>query len=206
MRETFVGSAPDGGAEEEAALSQPEGCLPDAAPAHSDHGQERRATSDVIPVRSFSRSPPVRVRSADPSDLPEVFQLLTRAALPVAGVAEAFDAFVVAEPVDAPHRVLGAAGLELHGRHALLRSVVVASTVRGAGIGVALVGASLEEARRRGCADIWLLTTTAGAWFCRLGFVEVSRSDVPTPLLASVEFRGACPASAAILRRTVGLP
>jgi N-acetylglutamate synthase-like GNAT family acetyltransferase len=140
-----------------------------------------------------------RVRHAAPADLPAVLGLLAGAELPAEGVAESFADFVVAESGD--HRLVGAAGLELHGGHALLRSVVVSPEVRGMGLGAALVEAALAHARRRGCPDVYLLTTTAEAWFPRHGFVRVERNAVPAPLLESVEFREACPATAAVMMR-----
>jgi N-acetylglutamate synthase-like GNAT family acetyltransferase len=146
-----------------------------------------------------------RVRDAAPADLPAVLALLAEAGLPAHGVAEAFADFVVAESGD-HHRLVGAAGLELHGGHALLRSVVVANATRGTGVGAALVDAALERARRRGCSDVYLLTTTAEGWFPRLGFARIERAAVPAPLFESVEFREACPASAAVMMRSLDGP
>ena len=64
------------------------------------------------------------VRPATGDDLPAIERLLLAADLPVEGVAAALAEFVV---VDDGAGVVGAAGLEWHGDHALLRSVVVAS-------------------------------------------------------------------------------
>src|SRR5688500_10150276 len=133
------------------------------------------------------------IRAAAPADLPRVLQLLENAALPVAGVPEAFEHFLVAENDDT--RIIGAAGLELHGNAALLRSVVVAPDYRGRGCGVQLVEHALRQARARRLDAVYLLTTTAAPFFDRLGFAQPSRAEVPNELHASVEFREACPAS-----------
>jgi N-acetylglutamate synthase-like GNAT family acetyltransferase len=60
---------------------------------------------------------------ATPADLPPVLALLTASGLPHDGLAEQFDAAVVARDGDA---VVGSAALELYDEAALLRSVVVA--------------------------------------------------------------------------------
>jgi N-acetylglutamate synthase-like GNAT family acetyltransferase len=57
----------------------------------------------------------------------------------------------------------------------------------------------LADARARGIHDIYLLTTTAEAWFPRFGFVRIARAAVPAALHASEEFRGACPDSAVVM-------
>lgn len=159
-------------------------------------------TDDGAVPRSTASA--IRIRDATPSDLPVVLELLAEAALPTDGVPEALGAFVVAESAADGSRLLGAVGLEFHGGHALLRSLVVAEAARGTGVGAALTEAALAAARHRDCADVWLLTTTAESWFPRWGFVAVARSAVPPPLLDSVEFRGACPTSAVVMTRPPG--
>ena len=51
-----------------------------------------------------------------------------------------------------------------------------------------------------GAHDLVLLTSTADAWFPRFGFERISRDAAPASLHASEEFRGACPASAVVMR------
>jgi amino-acid N-acetyltransferase len=140
------------------------------------------------------------IRPAEPTDLPAVLELLAAAALPADGVAAAFDHFVVAELAGA---VAGAAGVELYGDAALLRSVVVESRMRRAGVGMLLVEAALDVARRAGAQEVYLLTTTAEGWFPRLGFRVGTRAEVPERVQQSVEFREACPASAVVMVRGV---
>jgi amino-acid N-acetyltransferase len=99
--------------------------------------------------------------------------------------------------------VVGAIGLEVYGGAALLRSAVVAPAEQGHGAGTALVAGLLEHARTRGVRDVYLLTTTADAWFPRFGFARIQRDAVPAALHASVEFQGACPDTAVIMRATL---
>lgn len=58
-----------------------------------------------------------------------------------------------------------------------------------------------ELAASRGIVELFLLTETAEGWFPRLGYVATTRDAVPTALTASPELAGACPQSAAVLRK-----
>lgn len=140
----------------------------------------------------------ITIRRADVSDLSSVEDLLVRDHLPSEGVMEAFDDFIVAERGGA---IVGAIGLELFGEAALLRSAVVAETIRGAGLGARLVENILEHASDRSVRSVYLLTTTAKDYFPRFGFVRIERADVPMTVRESVEFRGACPESAVVMMR-----
>lgn len=142
----------------------------------------------------------VALRSARPADQGAIETLLSRLELPTAGVAEWLDRFLVAEHEGA---IVGAAGVELYGDGALLRSVAVDPAWRGSGVARALVDRALDVAQTAGAREIFLLTTTAEHYFPRLGFACISRDDVPAPVQTSVEFRGACPASAVAMRRTL---
>jgi len=140
------------------------------------------------------------VRPADERDYQAVAELLRTAGLPLAGVSPTLAGFYVAEERG---QVLGAVGLEVHGEDGLLRSAVVDAAARGTGIGLTLVHRVLSHARERGLGAVYLLTTTAEGYFPRFGFVRIAREDVPEPVQASVEFREACPASAAAMRKLV---
>ena len=142
----------------------------------------------------------VELRGARSGDLPGVLTLLRAAELPSAGVAEMFSHFFVAEQ---DGRLIGAAGLEIYGPSALLRSVVVEDEWRGSGVGRRLIDLALREAKTRGIEDVFLLTTTAEHYFPRFGFACVSREAVSQDVKASMEFQGACPASATVMRKTL---
>jgi len=136
------------------------------------------------------------IRSAKPRDHAAVTALLTEAKLPLAGVPADLDRFVVAERSG---EVVGAIGLEAYGDAALLRSAVVAPALRGTGLGERLVRALLAQAREQGMRELVLLTTTAERWFPRFGFERIERTQVPSALHASEEFRGACPDTAIVM-------
>jgi amino-acid N-acetyltransferase len=140
------------------------------------------------------------LRSAEATDLPAVLELLDRAQLPIAGVAEALSHYVIAENEG---RMIGVAGLEVYGESALLRSVAVEESWRGTGVGRTLIERALSITRERGIRDVFLLTTTAEHYFPRFGFACVSRDSVSAAVQASAEFQGACPTSATVMRKTL---
>lgn len=139
------------------------------------------------------------LRPATAADLPAIEQLLLSSGLPMAGVAEALQGFVVAESGDAK-RIVGVVGLEVCcNEHALLRSTAVEPEWRGSGLGRRLVERAIAEAESRGIKAMYLLTTTAERYFPSFGFVKTSRESVPADVKQSVEFREACPASATVM-------
>jgi protein-tyrosine-phosphatase/N-acetylglutamate synthase-like GNAT family acetyltransferase len=142
----------------------------------------------------------LRLRAAAPYDHDGVVALLGAAGLPLAGVPPALDGFLVAER---GAELAGVAGLERYGDVGLLRSVAVSPAERGTGVGRALVERVLSDARKAGVGSVFLLTTTADRWFPRLGFSPVDRTALPDALGASEELRGACPASAVAMHRSL---
>jgi amino-acid N-acetyltransferase len=137
------------------------------------------------------------LRRAKKGDQWPVFLLLEDADLPTEGVADHFDTFIVAENAS---KLVGVAGIEVHGPDALLRSVAVAPEVRGSGLGSALARRALTVARENGLGAVYLLTTTAESFFPRFGFERISRDLVPGRVQESQEFHGACPSSAVAMR------
>ena len=142
------------------------------------------------------------VRPARDSDLDAIESMLRANDLPIAGVRDVLEHFLVAVDPDAA-RVIGAIGLETYGTDALLRSAVVDPTWRNRQVGRSLVDHLRDAARDRGIHALYLLTTTAERFFTRLGFRVVDRADVPDSVRRSVEFVSACPASATVMMSTV---
>ncbi|MEW6225343.1 MAG: arsenic resistance N-acetyltransferase ArsN2 [Chloroflexota bacterium] len=140
----------------------------------------------------------VVVRASGPADLPAVRVLLTDASLPLDGVDEAFGHGVVAE---SSGEVVGAAAIEPYGADGLLRSVVVASSLRRSGLGRSLVGAAEDAARALGIRDLYLLTETAIDWFPRLGYTPLARDAAPATIAASVEFTVSCKDTGVLMHR-----
>lgn len=143
----------------------------------------------------------VMLRKSNARDRAAVERLLTSHQLPIAGISAALDGFVVAESAGA---IVGVIGLEPWGSCGLLRSAAVDPAWQGRGVGRRLVERVLSDAESRKMSAVYLLTTTAERWFPAFGFVVTPRSDVPDVLRSSVEFQGACPASAILMVRECG--
>jgi len=142
------------------------------------------------------------LRPARPEDLAPALKLLEDAALPVVGVEEWFDRFVVAEH---DGRVIGVAGLEVHGTDGLLRSVAVADDWRGRGLGGALTDEVVARASHDRLSAVYLLTETAENFFPRHGFVRIERDAASDAVKQSAEFSGLCPSSSvAMVRQLAG--
>jgi amino-acid N-acetyltransferase len=93
----------------------------------------------------------------------------------------------------------GVVGLELYGEVALLRSLAVAKEIRGSGLGGRLVECAERHARDQGVKSLYLLTTTAEAFFLRHGYTRLSREEAPEAIKNTKEFNGICPLSAAFM-------
>lgn len=140
------------------------------------------------------------LRPARSDDFQAIERLLCSAELVTAGLDERLDGFWIAQH-DA--HIVGVAGCETYADGILLRSVAVDAGWRGAGLARALAERVLSAAGAAGARDAYLLTTTAERYFAKLGFERIARDDVPESVRASVEFRGACPASAVAMRRSL---
>ncbi len=97
---------------------------------------------------------------------------------------------------------VGYGGLELHGDHALLRSVVVLPAQRGKGYGEAITQRLLDQAARDGACNVYLLTESATSFFEHLGFAKVDRATAPVAILKTRQAASLCPASAALLAKS----
>ena len=126
------------------------------------------------------------IRAARAEDRTRIEELLAGEGLPLDGIEAHFARFVVAEEAG---EIAGAAGLEVHGDHGLLRSVVVVPSAKGQGIGRKLTEGVLREAKGHGLRAVYLLTTTAEEFFPRFGFERIERAAIPAAVQASREFQ-----------------
>ena len=139
-------------------------------------------------------------RALRADDLPGVIALLKACGLPTDDLSAVnLEHFELAE--DARGRIVGLAGFDRADGDALLRSLAVAPDWRGRGVGEALVARREAAARLAGVSAFYLLTTSAADFFRRLGYVDVTRADVPAALAAHAQFRSLCPASATCLAK-----
>ena len=131
--------------------------------------------------------------------LAAVTRLLGEAALPSADLTEAKLAhFLSHGAAEAPEGIIG---LELYPPVALLRSLAVASNVRGRGVGRALLADAEHYARSHEVQDLYLLTTTAERFFVRHGYARIERDSAPREIQQTEEFATLCSASAALMRK-----
>jgi amino-acid N-acetyltransferase len=94
-------------------------------------------------------------------------------------------------------------GLELFGADALLRSLVVGENARSKGLGSALVEHAEQYAASKNVRSIYLLTTTAEAFFKRLSYERIDRSLAPPSIERTREFVSLCPASSAFMVKSL---
>ncbi len=138
------------------------------------------------------------IRPATKTDLPAICELLAKARLPTAGVANHLDTFAVLESGGS---VIAVGGLEFYNTIALLRSLAVAPTHQGRGLASQICSYLEADASSRGVHDVYLLTETAESFFSGRGYAAISRDDAPPEITSSDEFAKICPESAVLMRR-----
>jgi amino-acid N-acetyltransferase len=140
------------------------------------------------------------IRSGTAAEIAAVCALLAAENLPTDGVADHIRDFLVAEEGG---KIVGAVGIEYYADVALLRSAVVAPPLKGRGVGSRLVEALEQRAKAQGVRRLILLTTTAAEYFRAKGYRPIDRALVQGPITRSVEFTGACPASALCMEKVL---
>ncbi|WP_325065377.1 arsenic resistance N-acetyltransferase ArsN2 [Parerythrobacter jejuensis] len=138
---------------------------------------------------------PVRFKD----ELDALRDALAAADLPVDDIDQAGRQFLLLR--DGAER-LGFIGVEGEGPDRLLRSAIILPDKRGAGVGSQLVKELETFVRSDGCERLHLLTTTAEAFFARLGYRAKDRSTAPQVIAASREFAELCPGSAIYMMKT----
>jgi amino-acid N-acetyltransferase len=135
---------------------------------------------------------------AQAEDAAEIAALLRAAGLPHDDFAPHLGHFLVAR--DGP-AVIGTVGAEVNGSDALLRSLAVAESRRGAGLGTRLLAALEDAAAGWGVERWWLLTTTAEKFFAAHGFRVAVRTEAPEAIRRTGQFNGGCCRSAVCMTR-----
>lgn len=140
------------------------------------------------------------IRSAGSNDYGAISELLKSAGLPIGDVSEHAPAhFYVALGDDGV--VLGCVGIERYGPEALLRSLAVSLVAQGQGVGAALVATVEREAAAAGVERLFLLTTSAQAYFEACGYRVVDRGEASSEVRATTQFASLCPSSAACMMK-----
>ena len=154
---------------------------------HEQVGQAMRLLLEALAGEA------VAFRKASAQDWPAIEVLLESNGLPVAGAREHLALFRVGEEGG---RIVCAGGLERYGADALLRSVAVAPGMQGRGLGRRMVARLIQDCRALCVSHLYLLTTSADAYFTKLDFSIVARERIPAALGQSQQFKGACPGDA----------
>lgn len=93
----------------------------------------------------------------------------------------------------------GIVGLEVFNTVALLRSLAVVSSRRGAGLGSKLLAHAENYARNLGIKSLYLLTNTAESFFEHRGYQSTTRDDAPSAIRETKEFSEICPVSSVFM-------
>ncbi len=153
-------------------------------------------------VNSAADNASVEIVPAQADDLPAIVALLARVGLDADGLEDHLETTLVVRDQGAP---VACAGLEIYGRAALLRSVVVAPELQGTGLGRRITNQALALGQELGVTKIYLLTDTAADFFARFGFQVLPRTDLPAAVLQSREFGIACCESVLTLCESIAL-
>jgi amino-acid N-acetyltransferase len=90
-------------------------------------------------------------------------------------------------------RLFAAVGLQVGSGVALLRSLAVAPSARGLGLGKELLHQAEVDAQSIGVETIYLLTETAQEFFAHHGYRTSARAAAPPFIRATAEFSELCP-------------
>lgn len=133
-------------------------------------------------------------------ELPEIAALLGANGLPTADLSVEMMLLGIRDG----RGLEGVVGVEPHGEAGLLRSLAVRHDRRQSGLGSALVHEAERLAAARGIRTLYLLTTTAEAFFAHRGYAREPREQAPEAIRRTPEFTSLCPGSAAFMRKSLG--
>lgn len=140
------------------------------------------------------------IAPASQRDYGDVVALLETARLPTEDLERASMAHFLAARNEAGE-LIGAIGVEHYGLTALLRSLVVATGFRSRGVGGRLLAELEGRCRASGITDLFLLTTSARAFFAGRNYRAIERDAVPAALRAAAEFTRLCPDTAVCMTK-----
>lgn len=135
------------------------------------------------------------------SELKDIVTLLAECGLPVSDISPNHSPQFFG--IRSESGLVAIVGLELFGSVGLLRSLAVSPEDRGRGLARQLVAFVERVAASQGVESLFLLTTSAAAFFEKLGFVPTFRSDAPPVIQATQQFSDLCPATSALLIKSI---
>src|SRR6185295_16352223 len=128
----------------------------------------------------------VEFRAALESDVAPMTTLIASAGLPPVFVAEWLGGFIAAEREGA---VVACGGIEMYEDCGVIRSVVVAESARGLGLGGLFAERLMALGRERGARDLYLFTADAHPCWVRYGFTYVAFEAWKQPARASWHYQ-----------------
>lgn len=96
---------------------------------------------------------------------------------------------------------IGVVSVEIFGEVGLLRSLAVQDPARRQGLGRQLCVAAETFARDEGVNELYLLTTTAEAFFTACGYRPSQRELAPPAIRRTEQFMSLCPASSTLMEK-----
>ena len=135
----------------------------------------------------------LEVENATIDDALAIKELLQVCDLPIVNIEKQIGDFIVAKQQKKLLAILGAV-YDDEG-NVLLRSFAVREENRRQGIGEMLIRTMLEIMTKKKITKIFLLTETADAYFSRMDFNEIQRTEIPDLLLSKSGLDKACPCS-----------
>lgn len=136
------------------------------------------------------------VTKAKISDLPGIVGLLKDNDLPLERVAEDLRNFIV---IKDGREIIGCAGLEIHGRTGLLRSVAVKKERQDQGLGTTLISRIFNLSGNKHLKKLYLLTSDSSQFFSRFGFERIERNKVDPVIQQAEMFTHCCPCSSIVM-------
>ncbi|MFT7619024.1 MAG: N-acetylglutamate synthase-like GNAT family acetyltransferase [Planctomycetota bacterium] len=96
-------------------------------------------------------------------------------------------------------RIVGCGALQPAGTSALMRSLAIAPSFRGQGLGRTLVRELIDRALRQDLGSVFLLTVDHAEFFRRMGFRQTDRQNAPDQISETEYFRSPCCEHAAFM-------
>lgn len=139
------------------------------------------------------------ISRAAAADLGPIKDLVESSGLPLDGIEDHLDGFVVARVGD---ELVACAAVERYGPFGLLRSVAVNPDSRGNGLGREIVSAAISDSQGRGVKEMVLLTTTARDFFVKhFAFEDADRGAYDKLLAKSPEWTLPRCSTAVVMRK-----
>jgi amino-acid N-acetyltransferase len=142
----------------------------------------------------------VEIISARIADMEAIRKLLQDNGLPISDVTLENTNFFAAY---LNGRIIGSVGLQIMDSVALLRSMVVEDRYRNLQLGKQLYEKVMELAVERQIQEIFLITTTAQAYFAEKGFEVIARDQVPDLVQQTTQFSKTCPDSGIVMHKFI---